>query len=215
MLRAGRARQSAELGKPAEGEVDLERRAFAPVAAYRLDKSRVQFLLLDQAEEGHLRIEVGDDGARLDLLAARQNDAGGPPVPDQNLLDGCAGADHRAAAAGGGGDRFGNRAHAAADESPEAALAGDAAHRVVEQDVGRPGGTRPAVGTDDAVGGERHLQLLGLEPFVEHVGGALGEDLHESGEIAPSDPIEAGGELQVFEDVPEAVRRELRRGDEQ
>ena len=54
-----------------------------------------------------------------------------------------------------------------------------AAHAVVQQDVGCAGRSRTAVGADDAIGGERDFHLLGFEPFVEKLGGALREDFNQ------------------------------------
>src|SRR5690348_8770002 len=65
-------------------------------------------------------------------------------------------------------------AHAAAHESPEAAMAADAAHHVMHEDVRGAWRARSAVRADDAVGGERDFDFVGLEPLVEEVGGALG-----------------------------------------
>ena len=58
-------------------------------------------------------------------------------------------------------------------------MAVHAAHAVMQQDVGGAGRARPAVGADHAVGGERDFELLGFEPFVQKIGGALREDLDQ------------------------------------
>ena len=49
-------------------------------------------------------------------------------------------------------------------------MAVDAAHAVVQQNIRRAGRARAAVGSDHAVGGERHFDLFGLEPFVQKIG---------------------------------------------
>ena len=76
-------------------------------------------------------------------------------------------------------DRFRHRAHAAAHEAPQAAMPADAAHAVVQQDVGRARRARAAVGADHAVGGERDLHLRRFEPLVQEIGRALREDLDQ------------------------------------
>ena len=55
-----------------------------------------------------------------------------------------------------------------------------AAHAVVQQNVGCAGGARAAVGSDDAVGGERHFDFFALEPVVQKIRGALREDFHQA-----------------------------------
>ena len=59
-------------------------------------------------------------------------------------------------------------------------MAVNASHAVMQQNIRRAGGARTAIGSDHAVGGKRHLELFGLEPFVEKFRSALGEDLHQA-----------------------------------
>ena len=94
-------------------------------------------------------------------------------------------------------------------------MAGHAAHAVVQQDVGGAGRARAAVGADDAVGGERHLHLLGFEPLVQKLGGALGEDLDQRDDVVRAQAAQASGELQVVDEIAQAAGREMRRGREQ
>jgi hypothetical protein len=50
---------------------------------------------------------------------------------------------------------------------------------MMQQDVSRARRARAAVGADHAIGGQRDLHLLGFEPLVEQIGGALREDFHQ------------------------------------
>jgi hypothetical protein len=82
------------------------------------------------------------------------------------------------------------------------AFAGHAAHAVVHQDVGRAGGTRAAVRADHAIGRERDFDLGRFEPFVEQVGGALREDLHEAGNLARAQLAEAASSFRYSTKSP-------------
>jgi len=72
---------------------------------------------------------------------------------------------------------------------------------VVHEDVGGAGRTRASIGAYDAIGGEGDFDLRRFEPFVEKVGGALGEDLHQAHGLAAAEFVEACGDLQIFEEV--------------
>ena len=56
----------------------------------------------------------------------------------------------------------------------------------------RPG---TAIGPDDAVGGQRDLDFVRLEPFVEKLGRALGEDLHQADHFLGPEAAEFRGEF--------------------
>ena len=121
----------------------------------------VEIALVHQAQEGALGIEVGGHRAGFDLLAAFQHHAASAaarapaPWPPAALVRISAPRGAR-----GGGDGLRHRAHAAAHEAPQPAVAAHAAHAMVQQDVGRAGRARAAVGADHAIGGQRDLHLL-------------------------------------------------------
>ena len=58
-------------------------------------------------------------------------------------------------------------------------LAVHLAETMVQQHVGRAGRRRRRIGSDDAVEGECRLDHVALEPAVEEIGGARGEQLEE------------------------------------
>ena len=106
------------------------------------------------------------------------------------------------------GDRVRDRAHAAAHEAPQSAMAVHAAHAVVQQNVRRAGRARAAVGADHAVGGERDLDLLRLEPFVQKLRRALREDLHQPDDLGFREPAQPAGQLQILDEIADAARAE-------
>ena len=114
------------------------------------------------------------------------------------------------------GDGFRHRAHAAAHESPQAALAAHAAHAMMQQNVSRARRARSAIGADHAIGGERHFHLVRFEPLVQKIGRALGEDLHQARRFrAARAPRSRAGQLQVIDEIADAARRKLRRRGQQ
>ena len=138
--------------------------------------------LVQQLQKRELGVEIAGDRLRRDLLAAFEHHAYARPFVTRIFATGAwCGSRRRGARRIGDGVR--DRAHAAAHESPQSAMSVHAAHAVVQQNVRRAGRARPAVGADHAVGGERHLDLLGLEPLVQEVGGALREDLHQADDL--------------------------------
>ncbi len=78
--------------------------------------------------------------------------------------------------------RLRDRAHAAERVAPLAALAVDLAEHVVQQHVGRARRVRAREVADDGVEAERGLDRRRLEPAIEHVAGALGEQVEH---VAP------------------------------
>src|SRR5439155_26904846 len=114
------ALQTLETRRLGQRQVDLEDRR---VDLDRLDVPQIlrrQLGALDQLEVGALRVGVREDGPSLEvrrsrILAAGEDDAGGAPVPDPDLLDLAAGADGHARLAGGRLEGARHAAHAAAD----------------------------------------------------------------------------------------------------
>ena len=73
----------------------------------------------------------------------------------------------------------------------------------------------PGVGADHPVGGQRHLDFLGLEPLVEELRGALREDLNQRHQIARAQAAHLPGELQVIDEIDGAWRERRRCGQQQ
>ena len=129
--------------------------------------------LADHAEEGAGGIGVGEDdvggvAAAVDGAHARRR-----PVLDLDLGDFAVGGDLDPVLAIEGGDRLRDAAHPAAHEAPGALVAVDAADQVVVLDIRGAGRHGTGVDADHAAGGERRLDLLGLEVLVEKLGDAL------------------------------------------
>ena len=62
-------------------------------------------------------------------------------------------------------------------------MAVHAAHAVMQQNVSGAGRARAAVGSDDAVGGERHFDFFAFKPVVQEIRGALREDFHQADDL--------------------------------
>src|SRR5262249_11547741 len=69
--------------------------------------------------------------------------------------------------AGGSGKSVTDLPHAASDVAPDPSDAVALSHDVVEEHVGGPGHRRRGHGSDDGIGGEGGLELVGFEPAVE------------------------------------------------
>ena len=152
VLRAGRAGVRGEFRQSAEGEIHLERSSLGTKFADAVDEIRRQIFGGCQLKKSPLRIQVAGDHLRGDLFAGRQRDAAGTAVLHQDFSNGGVGADLGSARARGIRDGVRDRAHATAREAPQAAMAVDSAHAVVQQNVSGAGRARAAVGSDNAVG---------------------------------------------------------------
>ena len=115
------------------------------------------------------------------------------------------GADLEALRPAVGGDRLGDRAHAAADEAP-AARARVLAHQVVRDDIGRPRAPRPDEGADAAVVGEHRLDVGALEPLRQVVVGAHREQIDEPEELAAHAAVLPQERRRLPERLPVAAR---------
>ncbi len=82
--------------------------------------------------------------------------------------------------------RLRDRAHAAERVTPLPALAVDLAEDVMQQHVRRARRVRTREIADDRVEAERRLDRVGLEPAIEDVAGALGEQVEQVAPLAPS-----------------------------
>ena len=191
MLRTRRARQRSEIGQTIQRQIHLEGRAFDAETSDRPAELSVQVRGVDQLEEGHFGVEIGCDDVRLVFVAVFKYDAMSAAVPHQHTPDGCIHANLNAFGARGRGDRLRDSSHPAFHESPQAALASHAAHAMVHQDVGSPGGTRSAIRANDAVRRERHFDLRRFEPLIEKISCALGEDFYQPGDLARAELAES------------------------
>ncbi len=203
VLRAGRvARKGGEARQLGEAEVDLQRGARIVDAADRLHHLVREMLGADQPEEGHGRVGVGDHPPGGELRAIPEHHARRSPVLHLDLHHRGIGPDLRARAASGRGDRLAQGPHPALDVPPDAPRPVALPHHVVEEHVGGPrrrrGGHRP----DDRVGGERGLELIGLEPPIEDRPRRSGQDLQRPRSVPPQaqEPPSGPGE-------PEEVSR--------
>ena len=86
-------------------------------------------------------------------------------------------------------------------------MAGDAAHRMVQQDVGRAGRTWPAVGADHTVRSEGHLYFIGFEPLVQKLSRALSEDLHQRHQVLRPQATHSAGEFEIIQKIQRPARR--------
>ena len=134
-----------------------------------------------------------------------------PPV-DVDRGDRRAGADRRPGGARAGGDRLGDRAHAAAHVAPGALHAVDLAERVVQQVVGGARRVGPGPDADDAARGVGALELVGLEVVVEQVADRHRHEPEDVGQVAAAHARRATGLAQQLEDVagPLGARRRRR-----
>ena len=141
-------------------------------------KSVGQMLLADELEERAPRIGARDHGLRADLLAAFQHDAFARlPCEITTLSTGALQRISAPAALRRRCDRGAHRAVAALGEPPGAEHAVELAHVVVQQHVRGAGRARAEQRADDAARRLGRLERLGLEPLVEEIRRAHGEEL--------------------------------------
>ena len=210
-----RARERPEARQLGQGHVDLHRGA-GVADPLDIGHERVgQRVPVEQAQERHVGVGVaGHDGSAI-LVAARERDADGSAILDEDPRHLRVAADVDAEVACGRRERLGDTAHAAAHVPPHPPCASGLAHDVVEEHVGGSGHRRARHRADDRVGRERPLQLLGLEPAVEDRACGAGEDLHRlAGAVAQ--PPERASQRQrgpeVAEMRPQQIGRPHREG---
>src|SRR5579863_7756259 len=138
-----------------------------------------QMTRLDHAEKSLMRVEAGGDHASLQLIAVGEHDSRRAALLDQDFRDRRLSANLDVGLAGRVRNGVRDGAGAAARESPGAEGAVNLAHVVVQQHVGGAGRAYAEKGADNARGGHRRLEHIGLEPLVEKVGGAHGHELHQ------------------------------------
>ena len=172
----------ASSGRPLEREVHLPARAPVLVAHDLVAERRVEVALVEQVDERLARVERAHHDAGLDLLAAREHDAGRAAAHRLDVVDAAPRCGSRRRATGRcSRSRTATEPVPPLRHAPGAERAVDLAHVVVQQHVGRAGRARPLERADDARGAHRRLQRLGLEPLVEEVGRAHRHQLDERG----------------------------------
>ena len=123
----------------------------------------------DHLQERQVRVDARRHDVGGQVVAVLEHDADRGAVLDDDLRDRRLGADLDARLARGAGDRFGDRAGAAARQAPRAERAVDLAHVVVQQHVGGARRAHAEERADDARRRHRRLEHVGLEPLIEEV----------------------------------------------
>ena len=95
-----------EVREAVEGEIDFRHRSHHAVVLEFLGEARGQMRRVDQVQQGALRVGVGDDGVRGNLVAGLQNDRGRYAVFHADLCDFGVGADFGAGRFRGGRHRL-------------------------------------------------------------------------------------------------------------
>ena len=187
-VRAGQAR---EVGQRGQRDVHPERAGPAAIRGDACAEVVGQVLGRDETLAQELRVHVGDHAPAFDHLAGLELDAGGAARPHQHARNRRLRAQHDAARRALGGHRLRDRPHAADRVSPLAGLAVDLAEHVVQQHVGRARRVGAREVADDGVEAERRLDRRAVEPAVEHVARALGEEVEEVAPLGQRQPAQA------------------------
>ena len=82
---------------------------------------------------------------------------------------------------------------------------------MMHEHIGRAGRARTAVRSNHAIGRECRFDLFRFEPLIQQIGRALGENLHQAGDIFSAQAPQAPAEPNVFEKITDAPRRKLGR----
>src|SRR6185312_635277 len=152
------------------------------------EKLRLQVVRRNQPKERGLWIEIARDQGRLEFIAVLKHNASGPPICDFHVIHFGIRPESGAVSAPGCRNRVRDGAHPAADKAPETALAVYTAHAVMHQDVCRSRRPWAAIRSDDRIRRERDLNLVRFKPFIEEIGGALRENLHEADHLLWLEP---------------------------
>ncbi len=212
------AGEHGEIGQFRQRDVHPERAGSAAVGANARAKVGVEMLGCHEPLEQELRIDIGHDAPGFDHFAAFEQHACRAPGLDDDALNRRAHAERHAASRAFLCHRLRDRAHAADRVAPLAALAVDLAEHVVQQHIGGSRGVGAREIADDRVEAERRLDRRRLEPAVEHVAGALGEEVEHVAAAGQVERAKTPRELQGVEparDVGEFSRSERRRRREQ
>ena len=188
-------------------DIHPERARPAAIGIDAREKVARQMFRRDQLLEQELRIDVRDHPARANDLAVRELDARGLSRIDDHARDGRAGPQRDAARRALRRHRLRDRAHAAARMSPLASLAVHLAEDVMQQHVRRTGRIGARVIADDGVEAEGGLDRAGLEPPIEHLAGALREEVQYVALPREVERAEALGDLPRVEHRSDPARR--------
>ena len=110
-----------------------------------------------------------------------------------------------------GRERLGDRAHAAARETPGADGPVDAAHVVMQQHVGGTRRARPERRADDRAAGHVRLDDPALEVLIQQVGAAHGPEAQRVVQARLAELVEVPPEPQQLLEIARAPRGRIRR----
>ena len=161
-----------------ERQVDLDARAVADERGERGQEVGRHVMLVDEAEEGALGVDVREHDARGDLPAAVEDDAPDAAVERKDTLDRRVRADLGPCLPRRFRHHLGHATHASGHEAPLAhPAAGLVGGELVQHRVGRAGcgGTRDAV--VDREPAQRRLDLVILETLVEVLGAGRSQEM--------------------------------------
>ena len=205
------SRHAGEVGQRVEREVHFARRAAEFVALHFLTEIVGQVLGVDHLQERQVGIDARRNDGRVVLVAAGRRYADRLAVFDQDLRNRYLGLDFDASFARRVGDGVGDRAGAAARETPGAKCAVDLAHVVVQQHVGGAGRAHAEKRADDSRRRHRGLEHVGLEPLVEEIDGAHGHELHLVVLVFAVEVFEAAAQEEQLHQVFGIQRRRVGR----
>ena len=201
-----------EVRQRVERQVDLARRSAKLVAPDVGHELVGQVLGADHAHERQVRVDARRDDLARQVVAVVEHDADRGRVLDDDLRDARVRADLGAGFARGAGDGVGDRAGPSARESPRPERTIDLAHVVMEQHVGGPGRAHAEERADDARGGHRRLEHVGLEPLIEEVDGAHRHQLDLVVLVLVRERLEAAAEREQVHQATRIERRGVGRG---
>ncbi len=195
-------------------DVDLERRREGAEAGDVGEELGREVTGCDELLEERLAVGIGDHCLRREDAAVACAHARRPSVFDDDLGDRRVGHDIETEAFSRGGNRLGDRAHAAFDEAP-AAGALMLAHDVMHDDIGRARRFRAGEGADRGVVGEDRLDRVGFEPRRQELVGALGHQIDDAINFAADMAMAPEQGSGRFERFPIPLARIDRRLEEQ
>ena len=200
---ASRPGRAEKLGSSLKREVHAERARAAAIRADAGAEVGGQDGRIEKLLEGELRVQVGDDRARRDLLALVRDDADGAALLDQDLVHGAVRANLDATLGAGARDRLRDRAHAADRMAPDALFAVHLAPAMMQQHVACAGRIGAVIGSNNSVEAEDRLDRIALEPLVEHVAGGAGEELEK---VALTFEVERAQTVSDFGGIDEGAK---------
>ncbi len=162
-------RKRGETRKTREGEVQLGRAAGRAVVLELADEVGSERGGVDEAEQRAARISIRHDGAGRDLFAARENDAARDAILHRNVRHLGIRADLDAERARSLGERFRERAEAAARKRGGQCRV-TVERRLQKELRARSAGPRAREARVNAARGNRRAQEIAFEPLRDEVG---------------------------------------------